>query len=640
MNTLTSTIVEKLFKQGVLFMQPLYEAISNSLEANADKIDIVLDCDKHLDGYSSKINGFTITDNGDGFTVENRSSFCTFWSKYKENNFGCKGSGRFSWLAVYNKVRVESRVVNNNEIVEFDFNRKFDNNHIEPKISVTPIVENRTCISFSEVSISMYNIDKKKPFDNRANANIDEIVYNIKDYLIIKLFLLKQLGKKYTISLVMDNQKVVITEEDIPIFDTLNFSINKDDEDYNFEIYYKFTSDQKNNVTINWCADSRVVKDKRKDSININANLPNSDSLTVCLVSKYLNNFVNDARDNFEGLDRDENAGTPINEKRINNELKNRVAQIIKNKYPDLQTQNAETVERVKAEYPHLAVFIDSNTDIIKTKERLIADSKKEKSKRLDKAESAFKEVLNKQKIDTKDFIEATNNISVANAINLAEYFYYREDIVKGLEKAVKTSDTNEKVIHNLFMLKGTTDNCVTNRHMLSNIWLLDDKFMSYAYMASDVEINKIINDITNENEKREVFMDNKKPDIAIFYNKENELKDLVVIEFKRPSAPLGQQETSPQEIQRNIGIIKKNISNVKALYGYIITRLSDEFVESLQFSGFTKCFTHDKDGRLLYWYNHNNNVHIFVLDYNAIITDANARNKTFLDIIRETKAI
>jgi nitrogen fixation/metabolism regulation signal transduction histidine kinase len=65
------------------FLQPMYEAIVNALEAKATDISIALREEKNtlLDddkNYEKKIIGFDITDNGDGFTPENRKSFCEY----------------------------------------------------------------------------------------------------------------------------------------------------------------------------------------------------------------------------------------------------------------------------------------------------------------------------------------------------------------------------------------------------------------------------------------------------------------------------------------------------------------------------------------------------------------------------------
>ena len=106
-----STIIEKLAKD-VKFLQPVYEAITNSLEAGAKNITIAFKKDLAITEELSKITGFSITDDGEGFTKKNRDAFVVLWTKNKLK-LGCKGSGRFTWLSVFEKINIKSQVNKN-----------------------------------------------------------------------------------------------------------------------------------------------------------------------------------------------------------------------------------------------------------------------------------------------------------------------------------------------------------------------------------------------------------------------------------------------------------------------------------------------------------------------------------------------
>lgn len=101
----TENIVEKLAKD-VKFLQPVYESITNSLEAHAENIEIEFFTDPSIDGVIPRINGFRITDDGEGFIDKNRKAFCELWTKNKVL-LGCKGSGRFTWLSVYKDINIQ-----------------------------------------------------------------------------------------------------------------------------------------------------------------------------------------------------------------------------------------------------------------------------------------------------------------------------------------------------------------------------------------------------------------------------------------------------------------------------------------------------------------------------------------------------
>ena len=128
------TALSKL-NNKVEFLQPVYEAISNSLEANAKNICVEF-CVDNLQTNLSKeiseqerINGFTITDDGDGFTDTNIESFGELWTTTKKS-LGCKGVGRLTWLKVYKHIDILSKIQNRE--ISFCFSEDFDSSNIIP----------------------------------------------------------------------------------------------------------------------------------------------------------------------------------------------------------------------------------------------------------------------------------------------------------------------------------------------------------------------------------------------------------------------------------------------------------------------------------------------------------------------------
>ena len=118
----------------VCFLQPIYEAITNSLEANATNIQVELFEDKQisLNDVNKKIVSYCITDDGDGFTQENIDSFNKLWSAHKMS-MGCKGSGRFTWLKIFKNISIISKIEKTSTEVSICFNKNYnkDANKIE-----------------------------------------------------------------------------------------------------------------------------------------------------------------------------------------------------------------------------------------------------------------------------------------------------------------------------------------------------------------------------------------------------------------------------------------------------------------------------------------------------------------------------
>jgi hypothetical protein len=98
--------------QGLL---PVFEAVSNSLDAIADRgkgagtirVTIVRHPEQ-LDGALGAPKDFIIEDDGVGFSDENLDSFCEAFSD-KKLSIGGKGRGRFTYLKVFESATIRSR---------------------------------------------------------------------------------------------------------------------------------------------------------------------------------------------------------------------------------------------------------------------------------------------------------------------------------------------------------------------------------------------------------------------------------------------------------------------------------------------------------------------------------------------------
>ena len=112
-------------------LDPLYEAIINSIDAIKDKngkngkIEITIERrdDQQQVNFESKekrfkdIVGFTIKDNGIGFNEKNYNSFNTAETRHKVE-IGGKGVGRFLWLKAFDHVEIKSTFLENGVYLE------------------------------------------------------------------------------------------------------------------------------------------------------------------------------------------------------------------------------------------------------------------------------------------------------------------------------------------------------------------------------------------------------------------------------------------------------------------------------------------------------------------------------------------
>lgn len=631
---------------NITFLQPALEAIVNSLEANATEIvvEFIKSDQIAIDDKMAKIDAYTITDNGDGFNTDNINSFKKLWSEHKLE-LGCKGSGRFTWLKVFKNILIVSELKDTNKRVKIPFSVNFGNQNIDETLVEYKIEQNTTKVIFSDLAEDYFrsSTDKKYKRDRRENADLEIIYEKINNSLLVKLFLLKQQGVKFDICLMLDGKEKHITNETIPNLEFQEFTMKADyvnQLDIPFTIYYIFNKNNKNSKKVHLCAAGRVVLTLNDDDLGFSANLPDRDSFEMLLCSKYLDKNVSDDRTALSGLEglKQATLDKPLIMTTIISCLKNKVNEIIIDKYPDLVTQNTMIIENAVNIAPYLAKYIRENSDVLVSEKSLVTAAQKEFDSRKIKIQSKFKGLLADANVDPNELNKTISDISEIALSELGEYVLYRDAIIRALQAAIIDPTKNENFIHDIFMPKRTiTDSQNENNYFATNLWLFDDKFMTYTHALSDVNFKHIVETIfaNSSMAANDIGMDLKKPDLAIFYNKDIS-RDALIVEFKGANAPLGEKEKAIGEIGRNCLLIKEKIPEINTIWAYIVTHIDHEFEVSLRGNGYKPRFTNADDGKIMYFYNDSVPAHIYALDLSAITSDAFARNKTFLDILKK----
>lgn len=134
---------------------------------------------------------------------------------------GCKGSGRFLWLTVFNNIEIHSEISCENAVVDIDFDKFFNPDKVGVDNRI--VEQNITILQFTNVTDRYYNLDKS--IDFRVDADLDRICDSVKEYLLIKLFLLKNRNIAFRIKFVMDGREKLICNEDIPNLSHVDFKV-------------------------------------------------------------------------------------------------------------------------------------------------------------------------------------------------------------------------------------------------------------------------------------------------------------------------------------------------------------------------------------------------------------------------------
>lgn len=603
------------FYKNVTVYDVLKEAIMNSIQANATNINVNLqfEYEKALDGDTTNrgnLREIIIEDNGDGLTQKNIDAFLEIATDHKKS-IGGKGIGRISFLKIASTIKVES-VSNEKKYVEFDFTDKFDENNIRKN-------DCNTQNAYTKIYLSNLNLKHRK-------TQVASCINFVKEKFNLMLFLKQQETQKHiSINFEVNNQLYdEIKSNDI-------YCLKKIDHINNGckFIVYAFQNKEKQGISIYYCANNIQVK-----PIVISDDFHTQ--YTFAITSDFFDEHTNPERTqfNFQSNDIFTQADmlSDIPNKNFEKELEQLCLNIVHENEPNLEKENRARLKKLKEKYGYIN-FDDIDVNSVNFNEKTIIDTYRNK---INQKEDRLAMLLEKSDISADELV---NEVVEQNKHELAKYIFHRDLVAK---KGLSLTNSNEKedVLHNLFFPKKTSvtvdgkteDN---KNHLYQNcVWLLDDKFMSYAYTASDITIKKINAEIGNDSN----CTSEKRPDLFILYNSPEDselLKDVVLIEFKKGNIDYKEKNSAIDQVDEYKETLKKIVSNINNFYCYIICdfKADDVDIERVMTNrAFTKVFSNN--GCMYYGYLPGSKTHVTFVSSNSIFADAVARNKTFLNIL------
>jgi len=177
---------------------------------------------------------------------------------------------------------------------------------------------------------------------------------------------------------------------------------------------------------------------------------------------------------------------SPLSWEMINRALKASIGGLVTALIPNAPALNKKKLDEIQNERPYLvgyieerdyeiAGFLDKNQIIEKAKKRF--DAAKEQL-----LASAGKEEYTDSELT--DAIQITQD-------ELVSYINDRALVLERLRVLADDKEKVEKIIHDLFMKRGTEDDFFLIGK--NNLWLIDDCFTTYSYAASDKKIEGIL---------------------------------------------------------------------------------------------------------------------------------------------------
>jgi len=628
-----SRIVNEDISNRVTQYDVLFEAITNSIHANATSIKCYLNSndsqltDNTKEIGSIRVDSIKILDNGDGLTDENYKSFSKYRTEFKKA-LGCKGVGRFVFLKVYESANFTSRIKSLKEqrTINFDFN--FDTENL--KKEKVKVLENETEIVLSKLTKQYYDSENDKKQDRRIELDLHNIRERVLMNLIPTLFFYKQKGINITIDFIDEfhHLSIQIKPEDIPNFLEKTFEVkNSDGNIFKFLLTYKIENVAGSLYTY-YCANNRTVCQFEDKDFKIS--MPYGYSGFMLLESEYFNQKVNNERNDFDIYPVKTDIFSTLSWEMINTELKKQFSDLIKEGVPETKRINSEKIRQIQEERPYLVQYIED--------EDIEMAGFLDKRAIIEKAKKRFD--IAKEKVLINAGKEEYSDDELNEAIQLAQnelvsYINDRVLVIERLKTLVDKSERVESIIHNLFMKKYTTDDYFSVGK--NNLWLLDDRFTTYSYAASDKRIIDVLNDIKETLDDVDILND--KPDLSLFFshnpNNPERLKS-VMVEIKPFDFSTKSDRKKFSGVQQLIDYVKafKTKENIQEVYGYLITDVDQKLADRLEIDGYVPLFS--SDAPIYHRYFEKIGVSIYVVSAKTLIYDAEARNKVFLNIIKK----
>jgi hypothetical protein len=366
--------------------------------------------------------------------------------------------------------------------------------------------------------------------------------------------------------------------------------------------------------------------DERSYNVDIIAeeNLPRGYEMIFLLMSESFKGNVDTVRQNLTFEENDI--------KNLRNIFRTAIAEVIKDILPEIEKENKEKVKKLNDTYPHLCGYFETDDIGYSSQSEIIKNAQ-------EKFFKDQKDILGAKELDNDQYEKSIN----MSARALAEYIVFRQNVInrmKNLNAGNKEVDLHNLIAPKFSEFKG--ENVITDLYR-NNVWVLDDKFMTYCTVLSDAEMSKVINVLTKGENK---YKDGDKPDITLFFpgdpSMPNSIVDVVVVELKRLG--ISAENNSIVEFQldtRTQKLAAYYDNRVQRMWFYGIVEFDDKYRMHLVNNGFSPLYSNGnvyfRSKPIYLDLNKQKSViqNAYILDFAAIVGDADARNSTFLKILK-----
>lgn len=602
----------KLFFPNPSLTLVYFEALANALDAGATEVSIDIDVQAFDKPETLKI---IVSDNGDGFTEENFGRFRTL---LKPRDKFHKGIGRLVFLNYFDCVEIFS--TRDKWRREFVFKKGFIGNAPIQKLEKMQKAKTQlTFVGFTGTRVKSY--DYLKP---------DALKPLLIEQFMPTLDALKRDGKTFKISISLKTTQsnaqndffsndVVIVPDDLPSMTKITIQDNYLDALSSIDMYYHVAPVLgKGSLLVAFNIDGRTIP----------VNLIPASSFPAGYMGIFLfesDIFHSNADSSRQKLILPEG----VQEAYLYRLLRREVGKILADKIPAITEKNEEVKEKLEEQFPHLLGYFENDTVGLIDRDHALEIAQKE----------FFQ--IQKKILQAETLTDATYEKSLElSSRTLTEYILYRDKIIGRMKEM--TAENAESEIHNLIVprFKEFSQEAMPSEIYQNNAWLLDDKFMVFRTILSEQRMDTVINAIRLDEESEK---DAGRPDIAMIFSadpKDASAVDVVVIEIKKKTDDEKENQYAINQLLDRAVKLAAHCPNIQRIWYYAVIQISDTMGTRLRQQNWAPLFSRGK----LYYQEFRTErpdgtvvpTPTFVVSFDAIVADAECRNHTFLEILRD----
>ena len=608
----TSSAIKLFFPNPSLALV-YFEAIANALDAEATDIDIAISIQSFP---ASETLNITITDNGNGFTEE---SFERFKKLMKPKDGFHKGIGRLVFLNYFQSVAITSEWAGNRR--KFIFKENFDGKSEIEKTN-DPISK-KTSLVFKN-----FAKDKVKSYDDLRPGNLKE---KIVSHFLLTLNDLRDRKLDFKIKISLETQEsnsqkeffscdLIISPDDLPQMAHKVILDEAIDAHSPIDMYYYVKTETSSSANLL----TAISIDGRTIPINLiqSSSIPYGNSAVFIFSSELFSASADTSRQKLILSDG-------ISENTLNATLRREIGMILAERIPEIADKNQKAEKKFEEQFPHLLGYFErASVGLI------------DGEYALNNAQQRFFKVQ-KEILQCENMTDLIYEKSLeASARTLTEYILYREKIIAKMK--AMTSDNTEAEIHNLIVPRWESfqqDSIVGDVYQ-NNAWLLDDKFMTFRTILSEARMSEVITAIRLDGEG--ISGEFGRPDIAMIFSadpKDSIPVDVVVIEIKKKTDDEKENQYAINQLLERADKLAEHCPNIQRIWYYAVLQINDSFARRLQQQKWAPLFSKGKVYYQEFPTERPNGTivptPIFAMSFDAIVSDAQSRNHTFLEILR-----